>query len=206
MKRTHAVGIALVTSVVAVAVACSFPAPELLDVADANGTDTSVPTAPPDGTAPPNVDATPSNDASADGAEPPPDATKIDGDANIVVDGQVVNCDEDDDKFPKIGAGCGGFDCDDKNPDVRPDRDFNTLAPLPGTGPGKGGDWNCRNGVEIQGGTVTEDCPLTALGCAREGFIGQVTCGGMGRYIKCEPAGAGCNRVIDDRTRPVGCR
>ncbi len=203
MRRAHAIGISLVSSVIVVAAACSFPSPDLLDGADANvAADTSVPV--PDG-AQPAKDAT-SEDSGVDAMEAPPDATKLDGDANIVIDGQVVNCDEDDDKFPKIGGGCGGFDCDDKNPDVRPDRDFNTLTPLPGTGPGKGGDWNCRNGVEIQGGTVADDCPAINLNCAREGFLGPAPCGGFGRYIKCEPAGAGCTRTIDDRNRPVGCR
>jgi len=207
MRRLHAAGAAAIVAVIGVAVACSFPSPELTDLPDATG-DTS-PTAPPRDVAIPPSDGAAIDaaiDAPIDRLEPPPDATKIDGDANIVVDGQVVNCDEDGDKFAKVGGGCGGFDCDDTNANVRPDQDYNTLAPLPGSGPGKGGDWNCRNGVEIQGTQNVGDCPNVALGCAKEGWVGAVACGTTSHYVKCEVDGLGCRKSVDDRLRPVGCR
>lgn len=148
----------------------------------------------------------------ADAANPdaiaPPDADRIDGDATVTApDGQVVNCDEDGDSFAKTGGVCGGFDCDDQNGNVRPNQAFTTFPPLAGSGPGKGGDWNCNGKVEYELRVGVDDrCPLLAFGCGYAGFVAaDPKCGSNARFVACTKAGIGCSRTTDVM-RIVGCR
>lgn len=188
----------------AIAAACTFPSPELRD-------DLALDAAPaPDANAPPDTSA-PLDAELADAANPDaiaaPDADRIDGDATVVApDGQVVNCDEDGDLFAKTGGVCGGFDCDDQNGNVRPNQTFNTLAPIPGSGPGKGGDWNCNGTVEYELRVGVDDrCPVLSLGCGYAGFVGTPTCGSRARFVACTKVGLGCSKTTDVM-RDVGCR
>ncbi len=158
-----------------------------------------------DGSAP--IDPDPADAANPD-ATAPPDADRIDGDATVTApDGQVVNCDEDGDMFAKIGGFCGGFDCDDQNANVRPNQSFATFPPLPGTGPGKGGDWNCNGKVEYELRVgVDERCPFLAFGCGYAGFVANdPKCGSNARFVACTKAGLGCSKTTDVM-RIVGCR
>lgn len=202
MRRAWRISGALAAGITIVA-ACTFPSPELRDdlVLDASPSDDVLAA----DTSSPSEAGAP--DASNPDVLAPPDADRIDGDAAITApDGQVVNCDEDNDRFAKVGGVCGGFDCDDSNGNVRPDRDFNTLTPIPGTGPGKGGDWNCNGTVEYELKVgVDERCPLLGLAC-EAGFVNaQPTCGSMARFVVCEKNGLGC-RKASDTLRAVGCR
>lgn len=133
----------------------------------------------------------------------------MDGDATVAAgDGAVVNCDEDGDRFAKIGGVCGGLDCDDTDRRVRPDQDFTTFAPIAGSGPGKNGDWNCSGEVEVRGEVgVNASCPGSAfLGCAKEGFVAAApACGTNARYVKCTVKGLGCTKSFD-QLLPVACR
>lgn len=192
-----------------VAVACSFPSPELRDdlrpdaLAPGDGAASSDAVA--DGT----TDAEVAFDATNPEVVAPLDASTIDGDATVTLpDGEVVNCDEDNDTYAKVGGSCGGFDCNDKNRDVRPNQGFNTLAPVPGDGgPGTNGDWNCNGTVERElNFNVDPSCPsLLGGGCTNEGFVGVPACGSTARYVKCTPVPLGCSKTLDT-TRPVACK
>ncbi len=195
----------------ALAAACTFPSPALVDVPgrDAGGPGEASPdgTTGPDGGSPDDggVDVVPV----FDGDLPPPDASALDGDAAIVTqDGAVINCDEDGDRFAKIGGSCGGLDCDDTNSNVRPNQDYTTLTPLPGTGPGRGGDWNCNGEIEVFGNRgVNPACGgTTATGCVVEGYVADApACGGTSRYVKCTANGLFCAKTFD-QPLPVSCR
>jgi hypothetical protein len=189
---------------VAMAWACTFPSPELRDVLPldaAPGPDSAL----PDGPSLLDVEAL---DAANPDALPPPDADRVDGDAMVTApDGQVVDCDEDRDRFAKVGGVCGGFDCNDQNGNVRPDQGFTTLAPVAGSGPGTRGDWNCNGTVEYELKVgVDERCPILAFACGQAGFVSpNPTCGSMARFVVCEKDGLGCKKTVDVQ-RPVGCR
>lgn len=198
-----------------IAAACTFPSPVLQDepIDATPGADGPL----VDGATRPDTSTTEAGlpdgggglDASNPDAIAPLDADKIDGDATVMApDGQVVDCDEDKDRYLKAGGVCGGFDCNDQNGNVRPDREFNTLAPVPGTGPGTNGDWNCNGTVEYQLKVgVNPNCPsLFGGGCANAGFVDtQPACGSSSRYVECTQAGIMCNKTTDT-TRPVACR
>ncbi len=218
MKRSFAVGFLLLVGTLGVGIACSFPSPDLLDVPIVPTTDgplatdaPSTTTPRPDGSisVPPDSATDSPTDVIEFDADPPPDASVSDGDANVVgTDGEVVNCDEDKDSYRKIGGSCGGPDCDDTNMNVRPNQDYNTLAPIPGSGPGKGGDWNCNGAVEVFGNRgVDPTCPgLVATGCVKEGFEAvSPVCGSMSRYVKCTASTLGCAKTFDQML-PVSCR
>jgi hypothetical protein len=146
-------------------------------------------------------------DAANPDATAPLDADLIDGDATVTApDGQVVNCDEDGDRFAKTGV-CGGFDCDDQNANVRPNQAFATFPPLAGSGPGKGGDWNCNGTVEYELRVGVDDrCPLLAFGCGYAGFVANdPKCGSDARFVTCSKVGFGCSKTTDVM-RVVGCR
>lgn len=167
--------------------------------------DASPEASPSDGSVPLGPDLA---DAANPDATAPPDADLIDGDATVTAaDGQVVNCDEDGDRFAKTGGVCGGFDCDDQNANVRPNQAFATFPPLPGSGPGKGGDWNCNGKVEYELRVGVDDrCPLLAFGCGYAGFVdNNPKCGSDARFVACTKAGFGCSRTVDVM-RVVGCR
>ena len=66
-------------------------------------------------------------------SSPPLDATAIDGDAVVTLpDRRVLNCDEDNGPYAKVGSSRGRFECNDKTRDVRPHRGFKTLTPIVG--------------------------------------------------------------------------
>lgn len=198
-----------------IAVACTFPSPVLRDdpvdattVTDGNSPDRSM--GPDTSTTEAGLpDGGGGLDASNPDAVAPLDADKVDGDATVTApDGQVVDCDEDKDRYLKSGGVCGGFDCNDQNGNVRPDREYNTLAPLPGSGPGTNGDWNCNGAVEYQLKVgVNPSCPsILGGGCANAGFVDpQPTCGSNARYVECTQAGIACNKT-KDTMQPVACR
>lgn len=189
----------------AIAAACTFPSPELRDDLGFDATPAPDAIAPPDTSTPADADLA---DAANPDAIAPPDADRIDGDATVVApDGQVVNCDEDGDLFAKTGGLCGGFDCDDQNRNVRPNQTFNTLAPIPGSGPGKGGDWNCNGTVEYELRVGVDDrCPLLSFGCGYAGFVDRTPpCGSKARFVTCTRVGLGCSKTTDVM-RDVGCR
>lgn len=195
-----------------VAVACSFPSPELRD--DLLPDALAPADAPSVGSdAQPGTDGAVEGQVEIDATNPevvaPLDASKIDGDATVTLpDGEVVNCDEDNDTYAKVGGSCGGFDCNDKNRDVRPNQGFNTLTPVAGDGsPGTNGDWNCNGTIERElKFNVDPSCPsLLGGGCANEGFVGEPACGTTARYVRCTPVTLGCNKSLDT-TRPVACK
>lgn len=200
-KRAITLGASIFVATLVVAAACSFPDPALLDTLDAT-TDTAAP------------DAGPSADGSTDAAlqdvvvefdaPPPIDASTFDGDANVTApDGAVVNCDVDRDGFIQAGGVCGGNDCDDKSANVRPNQDFNTFEPIPGTGAGKNGDWNCNGEVEIKGNTGQN---ANCVPCSGAGFVeDKPRCGSQARYVKCSPRDIiGCDK--SDGVAYVECR
>jgi hypothetical protein len=210
--RSLTLAVVAVGGALGVAVACSFPSPELRDdllvpdaLAPTDGPTASDAKSGTDG----EVDGQVEIDASNPEVVAPLDASKIDGDATVTLpDGEVVNCDEDNDTYAKVGGSCGGFDCNDKNRDVRPNQGFNTLAPIPGDGsPGTNGDWNCNGTVERElKFNVDPSCPsLLGGGCANEGFVGVPACGSMARYVRCVPVPLGCSKNLDT-LQPVACK
>lgn len=214
MKRLHVVGLGCVLTSVAIAAACGFPSPELIDVPADALADTSVPPSDgprdfPDGFSGPDArfDGPTPEAAPFDGSVPALDAQVLDGDATVVIDGSVVNCDEDNDRFASMGNPCGGFDCNDKNATVRPNQLFNASIALPGDGSaGTLGDWNCNGTVEREFDVnISASCPsLIGLGCAREGWEGVPACGSTARFVKCIPAFLGCTSSVEMRT--VSCK
>jgi len=213
MRRAHLIGLALVGGSLAVAAACGFPSPDLLDLpSDAAASPEASPTVVPDGTTPGAdgalLDGPLPEAAPFDGSVAALDAQQLDGDANVTLaDGAVVNCDEDNDRFPAVGGRCGGFDCNDTNATVRPNQIFNASAPIPGDGgPGTLGDWNCNGTVEREFETnVSRSCPsLAGLGCAKEGWEGVPACGSVAVFVRCTPTFLGCNSSTEMRT--VSCK
>lgn len=139
-----------VTTVMGIAVSCSFPEPEL--VADPDGSIESGSDAAEDA----EIDA--KTDAVADGGQP--DAVELDAplpfDATSdkpEVDAPVGCCDCDNDGYlaKDAGAQCAdsgkpGGDCDDLDPRANPDAGFVHDLPTQDTK----GDWNCDGKYTLQ--------------------------------------------------------
>lgn len=210
-RRKVAIGLVAGAAIARAAIACGFPSPELTDLPDvvAPTTDGQLPDgAAPGDSAPPTDGALLPEVAPFDGSVAPLDAQMLDGDATVVLgDGAVINCDEDGDRFAKPGGHCGGLDCDDRDPRVRPDRTFNEEDAAVGDGgPGTNGDWNCNGVVEREFDVnVSTGCPnLLSLGCAREGWEGVPRCGSTAKFVKCVPTFLGCKAETDMRV--VRCK
>jgi len=195
---------------VAIATACSFPEPQVID--DAEG-----------GTA----SSSSGNVEPVDGSVPK-DATlvdsvfAIDGNENVDPDGASQEasvapeagppidasgcpdkCDCDGDGFRSKNASCpdAGRDCNDLDPFI-PHDGFVSSKPV-----GHNGDWDC-NGTVTKQYAVNVSCGLLT-DCSAQGFKTDPACGGTGEYVFCKPALLGLGvACTEDRTegRAQGCR
>jgi len=113
-------------------------------------------------------------------------------------------CDCDGDGAQAKGA-CGGNDCDDDDPLVKPGQTtfFDSQS--------SGGSWDydCSGGIERESEQVTQ-CGLLGLGLActdqPEGWLGQAApaCGGTARWGKCK-ASLTCVEDVLDPNKLVRC-
>lgn len=204
-RRLFAIGAIAAMSGMVVAVACSFPDPQL--VPDEGGTSA-------DGT----NDGTSSGglDGSGDGTLPdvvePDVAPPVDAAGEKPpVDAAGCLCDCDDDKYRSkdqdanaCEAGIKAGDCDDLDPRANPDSGWVKAQPTKDTL----GDWNCDTTVNREVAAVNVDCSKKALGigCAgTEGFIGDPGCGEKGSYVICKNGTLSCeNGTLEERTQ--GCK
>lgn len=201
MKSFRRVASVFVLGSVAAAVAivaCGFPSPILSDENDDASAEAG------SGTGDGSSDARENADTGTDAAKPDSAA----GDGGLVIDsgdpdvyverdagGTKVDasacaandCDCDNDGFndlTKLGcADAGGEnDCDDTDQRVRPNQQFLEIPNAP-----RGGDWNCKNGVE-KAFYTNVGCGLLALGACNgvNGFKVDPACGAEAQYVTCK--------------------
>ncbi len=189
----------------AVAVACSFPDPELVpDETTEAGADGTA-----DGHAT-DADAGARPDAIVEPDSPPPiDATS----EKPALDANCDPCDCDDDGYAtKDAAACADAgskprtDCDDQDPRANPDAGFVKARPTDDTL----GDWNCDSKVNRELGVNINCADYSGLlsSCAKvEGFTGDPACGESKTYVFCKVSGLSCVQdTAKTETRTQGCK
>lgn len=189
MKRRRrffmAAGVTSLTGI-AIASACGFPEPTLIDAANEAG---------------PSSSSSSGDAPSGEDASVPKDATladsifAIDGNENVDPDGAsqeaavapeaglvdaagCTTCDCDQDDAASEAGTCGGNDCNDLDPFI-PHEGFVASKPN-----GHSGDWNCD-------GKVTKQFPVNVncgalQNCNIAGFTGDPACGTAGEFITCK--------------------
>lgn len=185
-KRRRFLFAAGVTSLtgIAIASACGFPEPQLIDSSIEGG---------------PSSSSGSDGDLNGDGLVPK-DATlldsifAIDGNENVDPDGASQEaavapegglvdangcdpCDCDEDNAKSEAGVCGGNDCNDLDPFI-PHDGFVASKPI-----GHSGDWNCDGKVTKQF-PVNIKCDLLT-DCSAQGFKDDPSCGATGNYIFC---------------------
>lgn len=170
---------------VAIASACSFPEPTLVDPVTEGGSSSG-------GDSEPTADGTVFEDASL-----VDNIFAIDGNQNVDPDGggqeasvapeaglvdatgcDPCDCDDDDAKSEAGACGAGGTDCNDLDPFIPHD---GFVASKPN---GHSGDWNC-DGVVTKQFPVNLNCGLLA-NCSAAGFSGDPPCGAGGMFVRCK--------------------
>lgn len=193
-RRGFFLAASVLAGAIAIASACGFPEPMLIDAAE-GGTSSSS-----------GSDGEPNDDGSV-----PNDATladsvfAIDGNQNVDPEGGAqeasvapdaglldangcVTCDCDQDDAASEASACGGNDCNDLDPFI-PHDGFVKSKPV-----GHGGDWNC-DGVVTKQFPVNVNCGL--LGdCNAAGFTGDPPCGTSGEFVTCKNLPLPLNGVL----------
>lgn len=187
MKRRR--GFFLAASVlggaVAIASACSFPEPLLVDAASEAGSSSGDGQANDDGSVPEDaalvdnifaIDGNQNVDPDGGGQEASiaPDAAAVDA------TGCPDKCDCDEDGVRSDNPTCpdAGLDCNDLDPFIPHD---GFVASKPN---GHDGDWNC-DGVVTKQFPVNMNCGLLAK-CNAAGFTGDPPCGTAGPFVRCK--------------------
>ena len=104
--------------------------------------------------------------------------------------------DRDGDKY----STCDG-DCNDEDPNVRPDqRTFFTEPTATGSF-----DYNCDGIEELESAERAGACRVAGDGCSGSGWQGRVPeCGELGSFVVCERSQGRCVAQSEDRRQ--GCR
>jgi hypothetical protein len=180
-RRFFLVAATLPGAALAIASACGFPEPTLVDPGSDGG---------------PGGDSNPGDDGPV-----PQDATLadsvfgIDGNQNVDPDGGsqessvapeaslidangCVSCNCDGDDAASEAGTCGGNDCNDLDPFI-PHDGYVKSKPV-----GHSGDWNC-DGIVTKQFPVNVDCGLLA-NCKTAGFTGDPACGTAGEFVTCK--------------------
>lgn len=211
-RRRFALATIAVVSGIVTAVACSFPEPNIVPLADGG----SNPDAPGDEDT--GTDATADADPFADVVEP--DAAPPIGDATSekpFVDEAGCFCDCDKDGYrtkdqdatacSDAAASTAKFDCDDLDPRANPDAGYVKELPTKDTR----GDWNCDtvtnrevkrvnlSCASLNGGIVGNNCT------GAEGFTADPGCGEEGTYVVCQSVNLACD-VKENRIEKQGCK
>lgn len=184
-RRGFFLAASVLAGAIAIASACSFPEPQLIDSSLEGGPSSSS-----------GSDGNPNDDGSV-----PQDATladsifAIDGNQNVDPDGggqeasvapeaglvdanSCTTCDCDKDDAASEAGTCGGNDCNDLDPFI-PHDGFVSSKPV-----GHSGDWNC-DGVVTKQFPVNLNCGLLA-NCSAAGFTGDPPCGTSGEFVTCK--------------------
>jgi len=121
--------------------------------------------------------------------------------------GTSSSCDRDGDQALAVGA-CGGDDCDDNDPLVKPGQTTFFASESPTVG----WDWNCSGQIERESEQLNP-CSLQLLGLSctdrPEGWLSNdpLPCGTTARWGKCKlgPLGATCVEDVLDQNKVVKC-
>jgi hypothetical protein len=191
-RRGFFLAASVLAAAIAIASACSFPEPTVID-ADGEG-------------GPSSSSGGDGSNATDDGSVPRDAALvdsvfAIDGNQNVDPDGasqeasvapegglvdatgcNKCNCDGDKANTNDAASGCAtlGNDCNDLDPFI-PHDGFVASEPN-----GHSGDWDC-DGVVTKQFPVNIDCGLLA-NCSGSGFSGDPACGTSGPFVTCKPS------------------